>query len=110
MDLTSSTPSLLLNGVGSTANKRRSNSYKFPILKQSDIIQCLKELVSGSGNDNSHTNNIVLTKEELEEPQHCKEKIRSVFTFLVRTKRLPPSCQPYKTFVCFCFCLYLDLL
>lgn len=77
MDHTSSTPLHLGNAAYTGTNhKRRGNAYKFPILKTSEIIDCLKELeVFGE--------NPVITKEELEEPQHCKEKVRSIFVFLV---------------------------
>jgi hypothetical protein len=85
MDLTSSTPILLSTGGINTHHKRRTNSYKFPILKPSELIQCLKELGSGGDQNTALT---TITKEELEEPQHCKEKLRNIFNFLVRTRFL----------------------
>ena len=57
-----------------TTGKRRVNGYKFPILKPTELVQCLSQL--GACNPN-------ITLDELEEPQHCKEKIRQTFLFLV---------------------------
>lgn len=77
MDLTSNTATFVVGNSGGSSLKRKTKSYKFPILKPSELIQCLKELSSGG------EHNIVLTKEELEEPSHCKEKVRTIFSFLV---------------------------
>jgi hypothetical protein len=46
--------------------------FMFPLLKPAEIQQCLQEL----GTD--------LTQEEMQDPAHHKEKLRKVFTFLVR--------------------------
>jgi len=46
--------------------------YFFPVLKPNDIQKCMSEL----GFD--------MTKEELQEPAHHKEKLRKAFQFLVR--------------------------
>lgn len=70
MDVT--TP--IMTSGGLTTAKRRTNAYKFPILKPSDLIQCLSQLGACDP---------MISKDELEEPQHCKEKIRNIFTFLV---------------------------
>ena len=50
--------------------------FIFPILKPTEIQQCMNEL----GTE--------LTKEELDDPVHHKEKLRKIFTFLVCTNRL----------------------
>jgi hypothetical protein len=60
MDLTSTTPM-------SVSRK----AFQFPVLKPAMIIQCLAEL------------GCEITKEELEEPQHHKEKIRKIFMTMV---------------------------
>ena len=46
--------------------------YIFPILKHSEILQCLSEL------------SIDLNKAELAEPARHKEKVKKVFLLLVR--------------------------
>ena len=46
--------------------------FIFPILKPIEIQQCMNEL----GTE--------LTNEELNDPAHHKEKLRKIFTFLVR--------------------------
>jgi Nuf2 family len=48
--------------------------FIFPILKPTEIQQCMNEL----GTE--------LTNEELNDPAHHKEKLRKIFTFLVRTR------------------------
>lgn len=50
-------------------------TYIFPILKSSEILQCLSEI------------EVPLTKQELTEPARHKEKLRGVFLAMVR------SCQ-----------------
>ncbi len=46
--------------------------FIFPILKPSEIQQCMTELGT------------LMTDEELNDPAHHKEKLRKIFTFLVR--------------------------
>ena len=58
MDLTSSLP---------------TTQYIFPILRHSDILQCMSEL------------NIELTKAELAEPARHKDRVRKVFLLLLDT-------------------------
>ena len=48
--------------------------FIFPVLKPNEIQQCMNEL----GTE--------LTNEELNDPAHHKEKLRKIFTFLVRNK------------------------
>jgi len=47
--------------------------YFFPILKAGDIQKCMSDL------------GFEVSKEELLEPGHHKEKLRKVFMFVVRT-------------------------
>jgi hypothetical protein len=54
-----------------TANSS-SPQFIFPILKSTDILQCMFEL------------GIEMSKEELMEPQRHKEKLRQIFVQLVR--------------------------
>jgi Nuf2 family len=58
-----------MNGGGGGAPV---TGFIFPILKPSEIQQCMNEL----GTE--------LTNEELNDPAHHKEKLRKIFTFLVR--------------------------
>ena len=47
--------------------------FIYPILKPADIIQCLSEI------------GIEISRDELQNPGHHKEKLRKIFTALVRT-------------------------
>jgi hypothetical protein len=70
MDYTSGLMDLNHNGGGNGGAP--VTGFIFPILKPTDIQQCMYEL----GTE--------LTSEELNDPAHHKEKLRKIFTFLVR--------------------------
>jgi hypothetical protein len=55
-----------------TTHSQTPTQFIFPILKHSDILQCMSEL------------EIELNKQELAEPNRHKERVRKVFVKLVR--------------------------
>jgi hypothetical protein len=72
-----------------TSNSSAHSSYIFPLLKHSDILQCMSEL------------GIEMTKAELAEPVRHKERVRKVFLLLVRSS---DACLAYTCLsLCVCF-------
>lgn len=72
MDYTSGSGGLVV--AASSAATATAAGFIFPVLKPAEIQQCMLEL----GTE--------LSEEELQDPAHHKEKLRKVFTFLVRRR------------------------